>query len=275
MASQPNLVNQVIMQLDNDNVSFDANNFDLMAQQKGSELQHYASLPCPVATFDQGDVRSAHMSSCQCGGTGRIYFLKGIIQGILTQVNKSTNFYAGGTIDHSSVYIILPRWYKDTQIPILCAAYDRLVPVCTEGSLNVVYWESTQISQSGVDHLTYPAKFVEYLVDASGKSYIQDADFYLDKQGAIVWKGQNRPTWSQYQNSGAVYSVRYYIEAAWIVSSVMHDVRTIKTADPVTGEAAYVKYPIFLQAQKEINFLANRKNLQPNNLADHFVAESY
>jgi hypothetical protein len=171
MSKQTNLVTEVVMQLDNDNVSFDVEGFDRQAQSKGSELQHYASLVCPVGTFDAGDVRSAHMGACLCGGSGRVYFLKGIIQGILTQVNKSTNFYAGGTIDHSSVYIITPRTYKDTDTQIICAAYDRLVPVCTDGSLNVVYWETTQISPQGCDYLTYPVVSVEYLMDAQGKQY--------------------------------------------------------------------------------------------------------
>lgn len=274
MSNTPDLVKQVVMQLDNDNVSFDANAFDLQAQSKGSELSHFASLPCPVATFDQGDVRSSHVGNCQCNGSGRIYFLKGTIQGIMTQVNKSTNYYPGGTIDHSSVYIIIPRFYKDTQTHIVVAAYDRLVPKCTDGTLNVAYWETTQISPAGTDYLTYPAVSIEYLVDAAGKQYVQDVDFYLDR-GAIIWKSQNRPTSSLYQNAGSVYSVRYYIEAAYIVQSVLHDTRTIKTADPISGELAYVRYPQFIMAQKEINFFSNRKNIQPDNLSEHFAAESY
>ena len=68
MANNTNPVFQIAMQLDNDNVSFDPNNFDLQAQNKGSELEHFASLPCPVSSFDQGDVRSPHTGACQCGG---------------------------------------------------------------------------------------------------------------------------------------------------------------------------------------------------------------
>lgn len=272
MAKESNLTEQLAMQLDNINVSFDPAAFDNQANQKGSELEHWANLPCPNANFDTGDVRSSHTG--ECCENGRIYFLKGIINGIFTQVNKSSNFYAGGTIDHSMVYLIIPRFYSNTQTQIIAAAYDKLIPKCSDATpLFVTYWEQQAISPAGIDYLSYPAEQVEYLVDASGQQYFQDVDFTLVK-GAIVWKGQRRPTTSLYQQAGACYSVRYFIKPVWLVQSVMHDIRTIKTADPVSGEMLNVRYPQYLVMQKQINFMSN-KNRQPGNLSDHFAAEQY
>jgi hypothetical protein len=271
MAKEPNLTEQIAMQLDNVNVSFDPKSFDDQAINKGSELEHWANLPCANYNFDAGDVRSSHTEAC-CGGSGRVYFFRGIIQGIFTQVNKSNAYYAGGNIDNSSVYLIIPRFYKDSQEHIIASPYDRLVPKCSDGTLFVVYWEQTNISPNGIDYLSYPVQKVEYLVDGSGKRYLPDVDFTV-KNGAIVW-GANRPSTSLFQNQGAAYSIRYYIQAAYLVNSCMHDIRTIRTADPISGELLNVRYPQYLQIMKEVNFLANKKNIRAGNLSDHFAAES-
>jgi hypothetical protein len=108
-----------------------------------------------------------------------------------------------------------------------------------------------EANTTGTDKLQYPATFVEYLQDADGKEYKQDADFEITSEGFIKWLTQNRPGFNEKTNRGTVYAIRYRYTPYFIVQKMLHETRVSQITDPATYDRKLERMPFQALVMRE------------------------
>lgn len=218
----------VFLQLPDNNVFLDPNNFDSAVVSHGVKLVHYRGLPCPVGRVDLHDARRPHADHEGCTN-GYLYVRAGVVKALFQGNSKEKRRADFGFLDASVATITVPRWYLGTTEEVLLAVADRLT--LEDTNVTVPRAESARASGAGSDRLSWPVVRVQDLVDASGERYVEGVDFAV-RDGRIVW-GRRRPSSDPATGMPAVFAVRYLLTPSFYVSHLVHELRIGQS--PVTG----------------------------------------
>lgn len=254
MAATPGMIEQYIM-LDPINVNFDVQGFDDRIIANGVKLKHFKAVPCPGSDTESGSVRSTHEEHGCFNGFH--YKLAGCFLGVIQNnpINKIVR--PEGLIDTSINYILLPRFYENSTEQMHFATWDKIeVANCSEPSMWVPYWQKMQASQTGIDRPRFPIEKIEYIIDAAGIEYQENADFKI-VGGNIHWiNPTHQPGFDLMTGQGMPYSARYLYKPSMYVNRCIHQIRILNTINPTTGEKQEVRFPYLLECLREIEFLS-------------------
>ncbi len=251
------------LDLPDQSTSFDPEAFDNLLRSQGATLEHYAAILCPLGLDNKNDIRhSNHPGKCS---NGFIYRKIGEVTANVTSNSSNQNWSNRGIEDHASAFTTLPRFYENrcdgrtTNIPIRIQLFDRIYIKDLE--VQVVNTEKVEHNQTGIDRLAYPAKMVEFLIDANGKEYICGADFEI-VDGDLHWKENRAPGYNPDLDTGVIFSVRYTYTPFYYVESLGHEVRLARIVNPENGAVELKRMPFQLRLQREYAFDAARQKEQ-------------
>jgi hypothetical protein len=236
-------------------VNMDPIAFDDIILSAGIKLKHFKAVPCAGSDTESGSIRSTH-DEHGCFN-GMHYKFAGIFTGVIQNNPINKIIKPEGLVDSSVCYILMPRFYDDSQEQMHFATFDRIeVANANEPSMWVAYWQKMQASQTGIDRTRFPIEKIEYVIDAMGNEYIENVDFQILK-GNIQWiNPTNQPGFDLMTGHGTPYSVRYLYKPAMFVNRAIHQIRILNTIDPATGEKKEVRFPYLLECIREIEFLS-------------------
>lgn len=262
---------QSVINYDPISINFPIEAFDNDANDQGVGLVHYKAVPCAGSDADRGSMRSTHREhDCE---NGFYYKLGGKFKGVLSNNPSSKIVKPEGILDTSICYIILPRFYADTQQQMYFATYDKIDFAVQDSSIWVPYWEKITHSQVGTDRARFPIAQIEYIIGPAGKQYTENVDFKI-QNGVIVWISQNRPGFNQMSGEGVPYSVRYLYKPSFFVNKIIHQIRLLNTFDPSTGEKKEIRFPSLLECVREVEFENISNSTQYDSLAEEVAPPS-
>jgi hypothetical protein len=201
--------------------SFNLDKMDQFVKSLSVTWEHFKGIPSPIGLKDKGSYRRDELDTKS--SNGMIYTKAGEFSATMLGANSNKNPIDGGQFDSSMARLVLPRFYDSTEKRIYLSIGDRVYLKDVE-TLVV----STQFVQHNnntlIDHLQYPAKCVDSLMDSSGKNYVYGYDFELTPCGKIKWTKSN-PGIDPDTGLGRVFSVRYMYQAHWYIQSLPNEVR--------------------------------------------------
>jgi hypothetical protein len=254
VAKDTGLIEQYIS-MDAINVNLDPQAFDDRIISNGIRLKHFAAVPCPGSDTERGSIRSTHDEHKCLNGfhykeVGKFI---GVIQN--NPVNKVVK--PEGIVDSSVCYVIMPRFYENTQEQMHFAVWDRIeIANCCEPSMWVPYWETIQASQTGIDRARFLIEKIQYVIDAFGVEYQEGVDFKI-VNGIIHWISPTRqPGFNLMAGQGVPYSIRYLYKPALYVNRCIHQIRILNTYNPANGEKQEVRYPYLVECLRETEMLS-------------------
>lgn len=212
-------------------VSFDLEADDALIRGHGVRFRHFRAVRCPVGMSDIYDNRAPHPDHAGCSN-GFLYQDIGLVTAHFSGNSEDTRKIDVGLIDGSSVQASFPRFYDETEDPVMIVPFDRFY--LEEPGITVVNWQLFHHNLSGVDKFRYPLESVEHLVDSSGTVYQEGIDFAI-KDGIIHW-GSKRPKFDPDTQKGCVCSIRYRYRPYYYCSRLIHEIRVAQRENPVTGE---------------------------------------
>jgi hypothetical protein len=205
-----------------DPVRFDVNAFNDFIKANGVQLYHYKAVVCPIGYTDIFDVRNAHSGDHHSCENGYIYKFAGVVTASFTNNAATTTLTDAGLLDGSVVYCTFPQFYNDQpDKPVYVQLYDRFF--IKDCAVLVPNTQRVQSNITGIDKLTYKAKYVEYIIDSNNTEY-GPSDYTLLENGMLKWSS-NRPPFNSELNKGAVYSIRYLYVPFFYASKLVHEVR--------------------------------------------------
>lgn len=225
----------------NETVEFDAQAFDDAIRNKGVKMSHYRALRSPVGMSSLNDLRRPNADH-SAASHGWIYRKAGDTFGFATGNSKHSKITDVGDIEGSTVRVSLPRFYEDGK-PIRVSIFDRFYYADDATVSLVPHFQFFQAHETGIDKLAYKVEEVEELIDSAGIEY-GPTDYYIDRNGQIVWTGNSRPL------SGAVCSIRYLFRPYWYVLSIEHEVR-LAAQRAADGDKTVSRMPQFVVLQRE------------------------
>lgn len=238
------------------NISYDVEAFDRLIRSHGVPFEHYRAMQCPIGVVDKFEARSVNHQGHGCYN-GFLYEKAGVISCSFTGNTNQRRQAEMGLVDGASVQVTPPRFYDDDpNKPVMISPFDRFYLKGLEAS--AVNWQLVEAHPTGVDYLQYPAKSVEYIVDANGVRY-SPTDYRIQADGSIKWVGKNRPGFDPKTGKGVVYSIRYTYLPFWICSQLIHEIRVSRVDDPETGERQLHRMPYSILLKREIAFEGERR----------------
>jgi len=239
-------------------VSFDPSAFDNLLATHGIRVKHFRAIPDPTGMASKGDTHD--VLGIRQSSDGFIYKEIGCVQ-VLLQSNNTTVDVAGeGTLSFASAYMTMPRFYENSENPIIASPWDRFF--ISDIEIRVINMQYIEASSIGTDRLQYPATCVEHLIDANGIEYFEGTDFNITPDGHIQWLTQKRPGWNPTVNRGTVYAIRYRYQPFFVVSKLVHEIRYAQVTDPATFTRNVERLPYQLFVLREHVF--HDTNRDPN-----------
>jgi hypothetical protein len=215
----------------------------------GIIFNHYVAIPNPIYESNLGDLRRIFPEDDTTFNldkrfdfieNGFLYKYTGQVWGIFQGNNKQFREIASGLYSSSGALITFNRYYRGSDKYASFAEYDKLIPCISGKDFFSVNWEKTQVSQTGINRLQFPACEIEYVIDSTGKFYYEGQDFKLEN-GHIKWisiKGADRPGIDPLSGKSRIISVRYKYKPTFYVKSLAHDIRMHASFDS-QGEPQY------------------------------------
>lgn len=226
-------------------VSFDLEAFDNLIRSQGVRIGHFRCLPDPRGLESRGDYRR----SSPFGNTdGMLFKHAGCFTATFTVNDNAPIYETEGQLDSSQAYMTPPRFYEDTQEPVIISVGDRFQLVDVE--LRVVTSQLMEASTIGRDRLTFPATCVEHLIGQDGFEYKESVHFKINSDGDIEWISQTRPGKNLDTNKGEVYSIRYRYIPYFVVRRLMHEIRIVQITDDL-GVRRSERLPYQVQVARE------------------------
>lgn len=211
--------------LPSDSIAMDPQAFDTAVITHGVKMVHYRAMRCPVGLTDPDDVRRAHEHHHNCTN-GFTYRKVGTLTALLTGNSGDMRLIDPGLVDGSSIRVTVPRTYDDQPDRTVHIAYaDRFY--LAELDTEVPDWTVIRAHETGTDHLQYPARYIEHVIDSGGREY--DPSLYSVRDGNLVWLTQDRPI------AGTVMTVWYLYQPHWYCSRLINEIRVAQVMDPLQG----------------------------------------
>ncbi len=245
-------------------VSFDALAIDDFIESHGIAFNHFKAVPCPGSDTENGSLRSTHEEHSCVNSFHYIY--AGTFRGVLSNNPLNKAVLPEGIFDQSKAYVILPRFYTDTQETMHFTCFDRIeMCKCDDPSVWVPYWEKLTDNQTGICRTRFPIQKIEYVINTYGEQYSGGIDF-INYNGSLKWISQNRPGFDLMTQLGVPFSTRYLYKPNWYVSQLVHQIRLLNTATP-EGDKSQIRFPYMLQVLREIDYLSQavRDDADPPN----------
>jgi hypothetical protein len=231
---------QLFIQLQRFQQSFDASAFDALVRSQGVRVVHLRAIPDPSGKADSGDTHA--VQGPRQPSDGFIYKEAGCMQVFFSNDSSQFQVEIEGLIKHDTAVITPPAYYEDDPTkPVLLAPYDKLYIKDVE--LRIINQQFVEASSTGIDRLQYPATCVEHLIDANGVEYEEGKHFVITPEGHIKWISQTRPGWNPRLNRGVVYGIRYRYIPFFVVARILHEVRVSQVTDPNTYERKVERMP--------------------------------
>lgn len=242
------------MDVPDDAVRFDADAFSELVWNHGVKFIHWRALRCPVGLVDEDDIRRPHEHHENCSN-GFIYVCAGEITCAFIGNSKDVSYQDTGRKDGSTVTIILPPVYDDTDEEIDFTYFDRMY--LKVNNITVPTFQTFTTNETGVNKMRFPVVSVSDLIDARGTRYKEGVDFCVTADGKIQWMGAG-PGINPSLNVGIVCSIRYRYQPFYYVKNLIHEVRVVRTEDDL-GQSSVVRMPQLAVLQREWIFL-NEQN---------------
>lgn len=216
------------LQLPDDIIGLDPEAFDTLIRSQGVQMVHFRSMRCPVGLKDPDDIRRGHEHHQDCSN-GMVYTKAGLVTCGWLSNSKHVDLGDLGRLDGSTVTVVLPRTYDESDEYVDLTYVDRMY--LKEESITVTCGNFTFATHiTGVDRLCFPVVRVIDLMDAHGKRYYQDVDFCVC-EGQIHWKDGKSPGVDPDTNAGVICSVRFTYRPYWYVNTLPHEVRVAQVED--------------------------------------------
>lgn len=260
---------QIPMQASKYQVSFTPGAHDHLVQSHGIRLVHLRAIPDPRGMTSKGDNHAVGNPTHRTSRDQHIYKEVGIVRAFFSNNSDNVNQQAIGDLIGATAFLTLPEFYeKESEeapdCPVLVHPYDRFYLKDIE--TRVVTTQFMEANSTGLDRLSYPATFVEHLIDADGKEYRENEHFQIDPEGNIKWISQNRPGWNPQIGRGKVYSIRYRYTPYFIVDRIIHEIRVGLITDLATSQRSVRRMPYEVQVVREYVF--KDRNRDPNQPTD-------
>ena len=238
-------------------ISFSPDHFDKLVDTHGIKLVHYRGIPDPRGMLSRGDARSANTESRSTDGF--LHKEAGCVTGFFSNNNDSISSQPDFSIAHATAYLTFPRFYDNSDQPLLLANWDRLYLKDIE--IRVTTSQYIEANSTGIDKLHFPATCVEHLIDSYGNEYTENKDFIITSEGHIKWLTQYRPGWNAELGRGTVYAIRYRYTPFFIVNRLLHEIRVANVTNPTTFKRTLERMPYQVEVVREHVFLdTNRDN---------------
>lgn len=234
-------------------VSFNLEEMDALITSHGVQFVHQKAIPSPIGLKDRGDYRRSGELDVQ-SSNGFLYKESGCFTGVILGNSRNRGDLDGGFVDPSQSRMTLPRFYNDQGYSdgkrIYIAPGDRIFIRDKEIDTRVENFQRVNFESDRDNVLQFPASCVEYLIDSTGKEYIQDRDFIITKDGNIRWcTGGRNPGIDPDTKKGRVYSVRYQYEAHWYITQIYNEVRIGNVT--AGGERKEARFPYHVEIVRE------------------------
>lgn len=234
-------------------VSFDLDANDDFIVSHGVQFIHQKAIPSPIGLKDRGDYRRSGELDVQ-SSNGFLYKEAGCFTGVILGNSRGRTDLDGGFMDPSQARMTLPRFYNAEGFSdgkrIYLAPGDRIFIRDKEIDTKVENFQRVNFESDRDNVLQFPACCVEYLIDSTGKEYIQDRDFIITKDGNIRWiEGARSPGIDPDTKKGRIYSVRYQYEAHWYIAQIYNEVRIGNVT--TGGERKEARFPYHVEIVRE------------------------
>lgn len=246
----------------------------------GIIFNHYVAIPNPIYESNLGDLRRSFPEESTALNAdkrfdfienGFLYKFAGQVWGIFQGNNKQFREIASGLYTESGAFVTFNRYYRSSNKYASFAEYDKLIPCISGKEFFSVNWEKTQVNQTGINRLQFPACEIEYIIDSAGREYLENQDFKLEN-GNIRWisrQGADRPGIDPNTGKSRVISVRYKYKPTYYVRNLAHDIRMHPTIDSqgepqwpmstdTNGEIVYKPGPTSVNIVADFVFLDRR-----------------
>jgi hypothetical protein len=215
--------------------------FNELIKSKGIRMVHSRPVPCPRRlSIHDGD----HDPGCTDCHNGFIYYGERAFIGAFQGNSNQRQFVMNGSYDIDQATIVLPSTYDDgTELDV--QFFDQiLVPDYT-----VRYYQLVEHSQTGIDKLHFPAKSIDFIMDAYGVQYRVGVDVIINEKGYLEWVGE-RPGYDPVTGNGIIYSVNYYTRPVFTVIGLPHQIRATQTLDK-DGNSIQQRFPQLAVVRKD------------------------
>ena len=246
----------LIPQIENTQVSYDAEAFDNLISGHGTKLIHFRAMRCPIGVSDRNDIHHSAADHKGCSN-GFVYHRVGCVTGFFQSNQAGPYMLPEGMLENSSTNVTFQRFYDGTDEPVIIAPFDKFY--LADCATQVVTWELVESSVLGLDRAQYPILHVEHLVDSRGVEYQFGVDFDL-ADGLVRWLTQKRPGFDVKIGRGTIYSIRYRFEPHWYVNRLIHDIRVMAITDPLTFETKQTRLPYCVSMHREFVHIANQRS---------------
>lgn len=239
-------------------VSMDLGSLDALIRSQSVKLKHFMAMVSPIGKKSRGDYRRPDQYD-DVSSNGFLYKEVGCFPAVMTSNSRHKQDLDGGSMDNSTCFISLPRFYigEDDEFldkRIYLAPGDKVYLANPEVDVRVINYQEVEYTVTD-NVLQFPVDSVQMLVDSRNQSYECGTDFVVTNDGNIRWIGKN-PGIDPDTGKGRVYSIRYLYTAHWYVVSIPNEVRIGQVTE--NGVRSEQRYPYNAQLVREYVYHSRR-----------------